>query len=303
MRALYAAGLAVLLLSARTTPALAACVNAKCTDTTAIEQARARIQATCGCTRDGQKPGNYKKCVKGELKVADITALIPQKACRKLIMRCESASICGKPDAAVCCVPKGNGKVKSSIVRTPTKCTKGTACGASLGFFSKFDACAADGTCAGPQTTSSTSTTTSSTMPPSRGAVLRGVLPSTTGLFNFSPMQPGIPGADTRCDVEFPGTHACTHAELLNAETAGDLVGIQDVDAVTVTSFWVIDPSHANTAQCNLTPTGPALHWQYQPVHTGVGGERVALDSGTGGLGSITSGLICFQSSWVGCCQ
>ena len=32
------------------TPAFAECVNAKCTDTTSIEQARANIQTTCGCT-------------------------------------------------------------------------------------------------------------------------------------------------------------------------------------------------------------------------------------------------------------
>jgi hypothetical protein len=116
-------------------------------------------------------------------------------------------------------------------------------------------------------------------------------------------MQPGIPGADTRCNVEFPGTHSCTHAELLNADAAGDLVGIQDINSVTVTSFWLIDASHPNTDQCNLTAMGPAVRWQYQTVHTGVGGERVALNNGTGDLGATTSGLICFQSSWVGCCQ
>jgi hypothetical protein len=312
MTPLYAAGLAVLLLSARTTPALAACVNANCTDTTAIEQARNTIQSTCGCMRAGQTHGKYTKCVKSTLKLANLTALIPQKACRKLIMRCENASTCGKPNAVVCCVAKANGKVKASVVGTAAKCRNGSACGALLGFFSKFDACAADGSCAGPTTTSTSSTTlagtpstttTSSTMPPAGGAVLKGVLPSTTGLFNFTPEQPGIPGADTRCNVEFPGTHSCTFAELQNAATAGDLAGVRDVDGTTVTSFWLIDASHPNEAQCNLTAAGPPVRWQYQTVHTGVGGERVALDNATGNLGETATGLICFQSSWVGCCQ
>jgi hypothetical protein len=133
------------------------------------------------------------------------------------------------------------------------------------------------------------------------------VLPSSTGLFNFTPAQPGIPGANTRCNVEFPGTHACTHADLLDAEAEGDLVGIQDTNSITVTSFWLIDSSHANTAQCNLNPgdvpATPGLHWQYATVHTGVGGERLALNNGTGDLGATTGGLICFQSSWVGCCR
>jgi hypothetical protein len=162
MTLLYAAAFAVLL-AARMTPAFAACVNAQCTDTAAIERARATIQATCGCTRAGQTHGKYAKCVKSTLKLANLTALIPQKACRKLIMRCEDASICGKPNAAVCCIAKANGKVKSSIVGKPAKCKKGNACGASLGFFSKFDACAADGTCAGPPTTTTTTTSTTTT--------------------------------------------------------------------------------------------------------------------------------------------
>jgi hypothetical protein len=311
MGSLYAAALALAVLSGGVTSAHAACVSATCQDTTAIEQARATLQDTCGCTRSGQTHGKYTKCVKSALKLADLTALIPEKACRKLIMRCEKASICGKPNAAVCCVAKASGKVKASIVGTPAKCKKGSACGALLGYFSTLDACAADGTCAGPTTTTTTSTTptssasstTSTSTPPGGGAVLKGALPATTGLFNFTPMEPGIPGADQRCNVEFPGTHACTFGELQNAAAAGDLDGIRDTNGMTVTSFWLIDASHANTAQCNLTAGGPPVRWQYATVHTGVGGERVALDNGTGALGATTSGLICFQQSWVGCCQ
>jgi hypothetical protein len=47
MTSLFVTTLTVLLLSAPLTPAFAECTNAKCTDTMAIEQARATIQTTC----------------------------------------------------------------------------------------------------------------------------------------------------------------------------------------------------------------------------------------------------------------
>jgi hypothetical protein len=161
MKWIHAVALAPLLLLVPAPEILAACVNPKCSDTAAIETALRMIQGTCGCTRAGQTHGNYKKCVKNTLKTSNLT-----KACRKLIMKCEGASICGKPNAAVCCVLKKNGKVKSSIVGKAAKCKKGSACGAFLGFFSQFDACDTDGTCAGPTTTTTTplSTTTSTTV-------------------------------------------------------------------------------------------------------------------------------------------
>jgi hypothetical protein len=303
MTLLYAAALAVLL-AARMTPAFAACVNAQCTDTAAIERARATIQATCGCTRAGQTHGKYAKCVKSTLKLADLTALIPQKACRKLIMRCENASICGKPNAAVCCIAKGNGKVKSSIVGNPAKCKKGSACGAFLGLFSKFDACAADGTCAGPPTTTTTTTSTTTTLP-SGGGVLRGALTATPGRFNYN-LTLGIPGANSACNTNFPGTHACTYPELQSAQTAGDLVGLKDITGMTVTSFWAIDSSQPGLQQCiDDVMGGSGLNWEYATAHTASRGQKVALDNATGALGPLQSSLQCNFSgnSWVGCCQ
>jgi hypothetical protein len=146
-------------------PALGACVNTKCSDATAIQKGRQMIESSCGCTRSGQTHGKYKKCVKGALKAADLTALIPQKPCRKLIMKCESASICGKPNGAVCCSLNKRNNVKASIVGSASKCKKGSACGAMLGLFSKFDACSTDGTCAGPTSTTTSSTTTTTGAP------------------------------------------------------------------------------------------------------------------------------------------
>jgi hypothetical protein len=164
MQWILAGVLAVLVLPA-THPALAACISTKCQDAAAIERAREMIQDTCGCTRSGQTHGTYKKCVQSTLKLANLTALIPTKPCRKLIKKCENASICGKLNADVCCVLKKKNKVKASIVGSADKCKKGSACGALLGFYSTFDACAADGTCAGPKpTTTTTSSTTTTTM-------------------------------------------------------------------------------------------------------------------------------------------
>jgi len=160
MKSFHAATvLGALLVAASASPSFCACISAQCADADAIERARAFIQDTCGCTRSGQTHGTYKKCVQSTLKLANLTALIPQKQCRTLIKKCENASICGKPNAAVCCVQKKNGKVKGSIVGSPSQCTKGSACGAPLGLFSKFDACNSDGACAGHPTTITGNTT------------------------------------------------------------------------------------------------------------------------------------------------
>lgn len=137
--------------------------------------------------------------------------------------------------------------------------------------------------------------------PPMGGIVLDGALPPTTGRFNYA-MTLGIPGADAFCETNFPATHACSYAELQAAETAGDLVGLQDTNGTNVTGFWAIDSTHANTLQC-----GVSIPWDYQTAHTGQFAEKVSLNNGTGALGSLQSGqpqgALCLQSSWVGCCK
>jgi len=299
MKCVYGGILAALLLSSFATPALAECVNPKCPeDAASIATARARVQNFCGCTREGQKHGKYTKCVKQTLNGADLTAIIPQKACRKLITKCESSSICGKPNAAVCCVLKKNGAgVKASIVNSSAKCKKGSACGAFLGLFSTFDACATDGTCAGP------TTTTTTTLPGRSRSVLKGALASTPGRFNFNATL-GLPGANAACNTNFPGTHVCTVTELQSAQAAADLNGLTDIEGKTVTSFWAIDPSAPVLQQCNDdVPGGSALNWEYATAHTQSRGEKVDLTNGA--LGALQTGVQCniAGTSWVGCCQ
>ncbi len=303
MRWFMVAAVVAVLFRATVPPAFGACVNTKCSDAAAIETARQMIQNTCGCTRSGQTHGKYKKCVKTTLNAADLTALIPQKSCRKLIMKCESASICGKPNAAVCCSLNKRDQVKASIAGSASKC-KGSACGAMLGFFSKFDACSTDGTCAGPtSTTTTTLSPTTTTTLPSGGAVLRGALTATLGRFNYNLML-GLPGANAACNTNFPGTHACTYPELQSAAAAGDLGGLTDVAGMTVTSFWAIDSSMPPLQQCQ-DDAGSFMNWEYATAHTPSRGTKVPLDNAAGTLGALQPGLQCNFSgnAWVGCCQ
>jgi hypothetical protein len=154
-------------------------------------------------------------------------------------------------------------------------------------------------------TTSTTlaSTTTTSTIP-SGGVELQGALVPTPGRFNYNLMV-GLPGANAACNTNFPGTHACTYAELLIAEAAGDLVGLTDTANNTVTSFWAIDNAQPPLQQCqDDTPvTGSLLNWEYPTAHTASRGQKVALNNGTGALGALQSSLQCnFSTSNVGCC-
>ncbi len=68
-------------------------------------------------------------------------------------------------------------------------------------------------------TTTSTTlgTTTTTTTLPSGGLVLKGALTATLGRFNYNLML-GLPGANSACNTNFPGTHACTYAELQSAD-------------------------------------------------------------------------------------
>jgi hypothetical protein len=160
---------------------------------------------------------------------------------------------------------------------------------------------AADATCGGsPQTT-----TTSTTLPGGGGVVLKGALNATPGRFNYN-LTLGLPGANAACNTNFPGTHACTYAELQSAESAGDLVGLKDIGNNMVTSFWAIDNAQPALQQCQDDAAGGSnLNWEYGTAHTVSRGQRVALTNGTGTLGVLQSSVQCNISgnSWVGCCS
>jgi Thaumatin family len=68
----------------------------------------------------------------------------------------------------VCCRMK-KGKLLASIRKSAARCKNATACGASLGLYSTFDACNTTGTCAQEATTTTTPTVTTTTVPPPLG--------------------------------------------------------------------------------------------------------------------------------------
>jgi hypothetical protein len=167
----------------------------------------------------------------------------------------------------------------------------------------------APGVCTTTTTTTTTpgpSSTTTTTAPPRAGTV-KGALASTPGRFNFNAML-GLPGANAACNTNFAGTHACTYQELQSAAAAGDLKGLKDVTAKTVTSFWAIDSSAPPLQQCN-DDVSSHLNWEYATAHTASRGEQVALDNAAGTLGALQTGVQCNfggsgpQSAWVACCQ
>jgi hypothetical protein len=159
--------------------------------------------------------------------------------------------------------------------------------------------CDAEPSICDPNTTTTTTPTTSTsttTVPQVPGVVLQGVLPSTNGRFNYN-LVIGVPGANAACNTNFPGSHACELTELQAAEIAGDLAGRKDMNNVTVTSFWAIDPARPDDDQCTVS-----IPWDYQTQHTGQFADRTTLNNPAGTLSAISSGVLCGTMSWVGCC-
>ncbi|TMB10630.1 MAG: hypothetical protein E6J71_26500 [Deltaproteobacteria bacterium] len=154
-------------------------------------------------------------------------------------------------------------------------------------------------------TTTTSTTTTSTTCPPSTHQVLKGSLTATLGRFNYN-LTLGLPGANSACNMNFPGTHACTYPDLQAAAAACDLAGLMDTASIPVTSFWAIDSSQPPLQQCNDDAMGGSgLNWEYGTAHTASRGERVTLDNASGALGSLQTGVQCniAGTSSVGCCQ
>jgi len=156
-------------------------------------------------------------------------------------------------------------------------------------------------------TTTPTSTTSSTTgmpcSPPTTGHVL-GSLTATVGRFNYNLML-GLPGANSACNMNFAGSHACAVQEL-QAAPASELTGLKDTANLTVTSFWAIDSCAPILQQCNDDAAGGSgLNWEYGTAHTASRGEQVPLNNTTGALGTVQMSVQCniAGTSWVGCCQ
>jgi hypothetical protein len=197
----------------------------------------------------------------------------------------DAGKFLGKNCAAAACDPEPLG-----CTPNPTTTTTSTSSSTSTSSTSS--------------TSTSTSSTTSTTCPPSTFQILKGSLQPTLGRFNYN-LTLGLPGADAACNTNFPGTHACTYGELQAAAAACDLIGLQDVNGATVTSFWAIDPAAPALRQCvDDAPGGSNLNWEYGTAHTPSRGQRVTLNNATGALGALQSPVQCNTAgtNWVGCC-
>ena len=153
-------------------------------------------------------------------------------------------------------------------------------------------------------TSTSTSTSTSSTCPTPTTNTVKGSLVKTLGHFTYN-LTPGVPGADSACNTNFAGTHACTLANLM-AAPASDLTCLKDTTNMTVTSFWAIDPTNPNDLQQCVDDAlnGSNQRWEYGTAHTPSRGELMTLDPATGALGTVQMSQQCNGSlNWVACCQ
>ena len=171
-------------------------------------------------------------------------------------------------------------------------------------------ACDAEPACPAPPTTTTSTTTTTTTSsttttcPPGPPPLtkLKGALTKTAGRFNYNLMF-GVPAADSACNTNFPGTHACTYQELQTAAGLCDTVGLTAPDGA-VTSFWAIDNARPPLDQCQDDGVGGSfINWEYQTAHTGSRGDHVSLNNVNGALGPLQTGQQCnFTTKNVGCC-
>ena len=285
MRSVTLAALGASMLLASAPAAFANCAKDDPTGSKVLA-ARQQASSTCPCA-SATKHGAYVKCVGG---VADMlssgTSPSLPKSCKGAVKKCAAHSTCGKRGAVTCCLTTAKGTTcktqKDAAHCTAKQETVGTCA-------SCCDACPAPGS--GPSCSSA-------------GTVVKGSLTATPGRFNYNAML-GLPGANSACSSNFPGSHPCTLTDLQSAP-ASDLASLKDTAGMPVTSFWAIDSSAVPLQQCNDDAVGGSgLNWEYGTAHTASRGERVALDNATGALGSLETSVQCniAGTSWVGCCQ
>jgi len=263
--------------------------------------ARQQASSTCPCAT-ATNHGAYVKCVAG---VADTLSRgknpsLP-KSCKGAVKKCAAHSTCGKPGTVTCCLTTANGP-KCKVKKDAAHCT---AKQGSIGTCTSCcDACPAPGS--GPSCSSITTTTTVPCGSPT-GMVVKGSLTATPGRFNYN-LTLGLPGANSACNTNFSGSHACTLPDLQSAP-ASDLACLKDTAGMPVTSFWAIASDAATTPslqQCeDDVAGGSGLNWEYATAHTASRGQKVSLDNTTGALGAVQSSVQCNISgnAWVGCCQ
>src|SRR5438093_4845559 len=232
MRSLTLAALGASLLLASAPVAFADCAKDDPTGSKVLA-ARQQASSTCLCAT-ATSHGAYVKCVVGVAKTlsSGTNPSLP-KSCKGAVKKCAAHSTCGK-STVTCCLTSGCKSKKDAAHCTAKHGTVGTCT-------SCCDACPAPGS--GPSCstittttiTSSTSTTGTACSSTPTGTVVKGSLTATPGRFNYN-LTLGLPGANSACTTNFPGSHACTLPELQSAP-ASDLACLKDTAGMPVTSF------------------------------------------------------------------
>lgn len=255
------------------------------------------------CVNNGGMAGSIAQDTKGKI------GKVFSKLTDDIIKACDTPNVTASAFPGACNGVGGGGAL-ASCLDFQVECRVCQAINEMDALFVNcdlFDNGVADASCESGTGPTPTPTPTATATPG-----ILGALTATNGRFNYN-LTLGLPGANAACNSNFPGTHACTYAELQVAEAGGALVGLKDIGNNTVTGFWAIDPAaDPLTTQCYDDASFPCPGgvcsgphaWEYGTAHTPSRGQKVALTNGTGVLGPLQTGLQCnfSGSSWVGCC-
>lgn len=169
------------------------------------------------------------------------------------------------------------------------------------------DASCASGTGPTPTPTPTLTPTPTATATFQPGTIFQGATSRTIGHWTFNAVN-GQPGGDPECNSLFPGSHACTVTDLLNAEALGELKLAVDTDGLAIDHFWAVDAAATDLHQCISAPPGAIIRWAYATGHTSARGDFFQLNNATGDLGALNNGaatgVVCTGINFfsVGCC-
>jgi len=138
----------VILLS--TVRAIGACDPTTDPDKADVANARAAIEASCGCATAATH-GAYVRCAAHQA-----NATLTNKRCAGAVRTCAARSTCGRRGRATCCRTTAAGRTSCSLKSTAARCVAPKGGRACVGTFSSCcDACGTSG-CVVPTTTSTT---------------------------------------------------------------------------------------------------------------------------------------------------
>ncbi len=311
----YGANLDTALVSCATDKAKCTCQQKVTKDVEAL--AAVKLATFVGCKKTALKGAptsadTLAHCVTNPLSVGSIAADSKGKIAKTIAkLNANIVKVCDGPGVSATSFPGDcNGMTNGALATcldTQVECRVCQAINEMDGLFvncDQFDNGALDASCAsgtGPTPTPTPTQTATPTPTPTfqPGTIIQGFLPRTNGFWGYGG-NPGLPGGETLCNATFAGTHVCTIADLLAAETAGELVGAAD-NIGAIIRFWKIDPGETNLRQC-IDPSN-TLRWRYGTADTPSRGIYLSFTAATGDLGAESPLVSCpGNQASVGCC-